>query len=300
MGTSDQAEIKRDDNGMNNDQLLEITTEIGWRLLQSGAEIYRVEESIKRILAAYGFAEVEVFSIPSCILVTINDENGHALTRIKRNRSSSLDFDRIDKLNNLCRHVCTERPPLEQIRASLDAIMGKKDYSFWTRLFFTASISASFTLFYGGNFHDSFASFFIGILLFLLLSLLGHFGTNSFFQNIFGSALVAGLSVWTTAMGWTVNYDKMIIGTLMNLVPGIAITNVMRDILGGDLIAGIIKLVESLMVAVGIALGAGLAISTLRYFFSGNLKEVTGVADNGKYPCFFLYLSGLLLFLLYF
>ena len=112
MGTSDQAEIKRDDNGMNNDQLLEITTEIGWRLLQSGAEIYRVEESIKRMLAAYGFAEVDVFSIPSCIIVTVNDENGHALTRIKRNRSSSLDFDRIDKLNNLCRHVCTERPPL--------------------------------------------------------------------------------------------------------------------------------------------------------------------------------------------
>ncbi len=70
-------------------------------------------------------------------------------------------------------------------------------------------------------------------------------------------------------MGWTVRYDKMIIGTLMNLVPGIAITNVMRDILGGDLIAGIIKLVESLMVAIGIALGAGIAISTLRYFFPG-------------------------------
>ena len=56
---------------------------------------------------------------------------------------------------------------------------------------------------------------------------------------------------------------------LMNLVPGIAITNVMRDILGGDLIAGIIKLVESLMVAAGIALGAGIAISTLRFFFPG-------------------------------
>ena len=175
------------------------------------------------MLAAYGFAEVDVFSIPSCIIVTVNDENGHALTRIKRNRSSSLDFDRIDKLNNLCRHVCTERPPLEQIRASLDAIMGKKDYSFWTRLFFTASISASFTLFYGGNFQDSFASFFIGILLFLLLSLLGNFGTNSFFQNIFGSALVAGLSVWTTAMGWTVNYDKMIIGTRTKEHPAVAL-----------------------------------------------------------------------------
>ena len=109
----------------------------------------------------------------------------------------------------------------------------------------------------------------LGIMLFLLLSMLGRFHTNSFFQNILGSALVAGFSLWTTALGWTIHYDKMIIGTLMNLVPGIAITNVMRDILGGDLIAGIIKLVESLMVAAGIALGAGIAISTLRFFFPG-------------------------------
>lgn len=254
---------------MNNDELLHITTEIGWRLLKNGAEIYRVEESIRRMLEAYGFPEAEVFSIPSCIIVTINDETGHALTRLKRVHSSSLDFDRIDRLNNLCRHVCSERPELEQIKVSLDAIVNEKDYSFWTNMFFTASISASFTLFYGGAFQDSLVSFFIGILLFLLLSMLGRFHTNSFFQNIFGSALVAGLSLFTTALGWTIHYDKMIIGTLMNLVPGIAITNVMRDILGGDLIAGIIKLVESLMVAAGIALGAGIAISTLRFFFPG-------------------------------
>ena len=254
---------------MNNDQLLEITTEIGWKLLKSGAEIYRVEESIRRMLAAYGFPEAEVFSIPSCIIVTINDENGHALTRLKRIHGSALDFDRIDRLNNLCRHICSEKPDLETIRTSLDEIMGKKDYCFWTNMFFTASISASFTLFYGGAFRDSFVSFFMGIMLFLLLSMLGRFHTNSFFQNILGSALVAGFSLWTTALGWTIHYDKMIIGTLMNLVPGIAITNVMRDILGGDLIAGIIKLVESLMVAAGIALGAGIAISTLRFFFPG-------------------------------
>ena len=132
---------------MNNDELLEITTEIGWRLLQSGAEIYRVEESIRRMLEAYGFPEAEVFSIPSCIIVTINDETGHALTRLKRNRSAGLDFDRIDQLNNLCRHICAETPELPVIQQKLAAIMNKKDYSFWTNMFFTASISASFTLF---------------------------------------------------------------------------------------------------------------------------------------------------------
>ena len=254
---------------MNNDQILDITTEIGWKLLESGAEIYRVEESIRRMLDAYHFPDAEVFSIPSCIIVTINDEDGHALSRIKRVRSSSLDFDRIDRLNNLCRYICQNRPTIKEIRKSLDDITDEPGYSFGTRLFFTAAISASFTLFYGGNFADGFFAFFIGILMFLLLWVLGTFKTNSFFQNIFGSALVAGLSLWTTAMGWTVYYDKMIIGTLMNLVPGIAITNVMRDILGGDLLAGIIKLVESFMVAGGIALGTGMALSTVRYFFPG-------------------------------
>ena len=254
---------------MNNHQLLEITTEIGWKLLESGAEIYRVEESIRRMLEAYGCPQAEVFSIPSCIIVTINDSDGKELTRLKRVRSSALDFDRIERLNNLCRHICAQKPELPEIKKAFYEILEKPDYCFWTKMFFTASISASFTLFYGGAFQDSFVAFFIGILLFLLLFVLGKFHTNSFFQNIFGSALVAGLSLFTTAMGWTIHYDKMIIGTLMNLVPGIAITNVMRDILGGDLLAGIIKLVDSFMVAGGIALGAGMAISTLRYFFPG-------------------------------
>lgn len=254
---------------MNNDQILDIITEIGWKLLESGAEIYRVEESIRRMLAAYDFENAEVFSIPSCIIVTVNDNTGHALTRMKRVRNSGLDFDRIDRLNNLCRHVCNTKPTLPEIRKSLDEIINSPNYNFWTRLFFTASISASFTLFYGGTYPDAAFAFFIGILMFLLLSLLNTFHTNGFFQNIFGSALVAGLSLWTTWMGWTTLYDKMIIGTLMNLVPGIAITNVMRDIFGGDLLAGIIKLVDSFMVAGGIALGAGMAISIMRFFLPG-------------------------------
>ena len=168
---------------MNNDELLEITTEIGWRLLQSGAEIYRVEESIRRMLEAYGFPEAEVFSIPSCIIVTINDETGHALTRLKRNRSSGLDFDRIDQLNNLCRHICAETPELPVIQQKLAAIMNKKDYSFWTNMFFTASISASFTLFLRRIFSRQHCFLLHRYPLFLLLSLLGKLSYQQLFPE---------------------------------------------------------------------------------------------------------------------
>ena len=166
-------------------------------------------------------------------------------------------------------------------------------------MFFTASISASFTLFYGGAFQDSFVAFFIGILLFLLLFVLGKFHANSFFQNIFGSALVAGLSLFTTAMGWTIHYDKMIIGTLMNLVPGIAITNVMRDILGGDLLAGIIKLVDSFHGSGRYCVGSRYGNFYSALFLPGNLRKRRMKDDNDRAnPCFYLHLFGVFSFAL--
>ena len=62
-------------------------------------------------------------------------------------------------------------------------------------------------------------------------------------------------------LGFGQNLDKIIIGVLMNLVPGVALTNFMRDIIAGDLIAGLTKLVEALLTATGIALGTGVALS---------------------------------------
>ena len=47
----------------------------------------------------------------------------------------------------------------------------------------------------------------------------------------------------------------------MNLVPGVVLTNVMRDMIAGDLVAGLTKLAQALITAPGIALGTGVAIS---------------------------------------
>lgn len=246
---------------MNYDELLNLSTEIGWRLLENGGEIYRVEESIQRILEAYGIRGADVFTIPSCIIVTICDDSGHSLTKIKRIRSLGVNVSKVGLLNDLCRRICRNKLDFEEIRLELNTIISVPSYSFPVQVLAVAMISASFTLFYGGNFLDAGCAFLIGILLKLMLKNLQRFQANSFFTNIIGGALVASLSLAAVHFGFAQNYDKMIIGTLMNLVPGVAITNVMRDIITGDLIAGLIKLTEALMVATAIALGAGLAIS---------------------------------------
>ena len=86
---------------------------------------------------------------------------------------------------------------------------------------------------------------------------MNRFKTNWFFANIAGSAVVAAIVLFSVRLGLCGHSDKIIIGTLMNLVPGVALTNSIRDIIGGDLLAGITKLTEALMTAVAIALGTG-------------------------------------------
>lgn len=252
---------------MNYDDLLNISTEIGYRLLENGGEIYRIEESISRVLSAYGIQNGDVFTIPSCIIVTINSDSGHPLTRIKRIRSLGVNVAKLNQFNNLCRRICRDKPTFQEIEQEIDRINNLPVYSLKMKILAVAIISYFFTLFYGGVFADAFWAFLIGIILKIVLHNMERFQSNAFFCNIVGSAIVSALSVLTFHFGLSFHYDKMIIGILMNLVPGIAITNVMRDIISGDLIAGMIKLTEALIVATGIALGAGLALSIIRFFF---------------------------------
>ena len=72
------------------DALLGLTSELGYRLMESGAEIYRVEESVQRLLRAYGVTTGEVFAIPNLVIVSLTDPNGHPVTRARRTAPTSI------------------------------------------------------------------------------------------------------------------------------------------------------------------------------------------------------------------
>ena len=55
---------------MDYDILLDLATDLGYRLAMSGAETFRVEDSINRILQTYG-VQAEVFAIPNSMTATI-------------------------------------------------------------------------------------------------------------------------------------------------------------------------------------------------------------------------------------
>ena len=57
-----------------------------------------------------------------------------------------------------------------------------------------------------------------------------------------------------------VHIDKIMIGDIMLLIPGVAFTNAVRNVLIGDTISGLMRLVESVLWAGAIACGFVLSI----------------------------------------
>ena len=260
---------------MNYDDLVELSLEAGHRLLENGAETYRVEESVSRILHAYGVESAEVFAIPSCVIVTIRAKgsglpNGEAepapdsFTRMRRILDRGTNLERVSRLNGICRRICRERPDCISARKEILEIAESKAYPFPVQVAAYALISFAFTLFFGGGMTDALYAILCGAALKLASAGMARLQTNWFFANIMGSAIVTAMAFAAVQLGLCPHMDKIIIGTLMNLVPGVALTNSIRDIIGGDLLAGLTRLTEALMIAAAIALGTGLALSGLR------------------------------------
>ena len=102
-------------------KLLGLVGEMGYRLMESGAEIYRVEESVRRLLTAYGL-QPQVFAIPNCLIVSFNTPTGHPITQMRRIPAHGTDIELLERCNDLCRRLCQEVPPLEEAKAQVDAL----------------------------------------------------------------------------------------------------------------------------------------------------------------------------------
>ncbi len=252
---------------MNSKELLSITTILGSELIKNGAEIYRVEESISRIAAAYGFDEenssVEVFAIPSTLIVTVEANNSNPLTRQKQIKERHTNLDMVDKLNDLSRFICKKKPNYATFLKMIHAIQKNKTYSFPLILLSYAVISSSYALLFGGSFREAFVGALIAITIKLVANIISKVRPSIFFESLICSMIVAALAVFVYWTGFIDAYDSVIIGSLMPLVPGIILTNCMRDFIAGDFLAGIYTLTEGLLIACGMAIGVATSISVM-------------------------------------
>ncbi|WBY64926.1 MAG: Threonine/serine exporter [Thermocaproicibacter melissae] len=251
---------------MNYDRLVNTAADMGNLLIENGAEISRAEESMRRFFSAYGVSNGEVFAIPTFISVSISTPDGRPITAIRRIPVRQINMDRVECANDLCRRICRTKPDFDTIEREMKRISSLPTLPFWAQAVAFALVAAAFTMFYGGTAADACVAFLCGAAIKPVWRLLEHFHVNQFFIYIAASFVSAVIAIIFAYFYAWLNYDKIIIGALMNLVPGIAITDFMRDIIAGDMIAGILRFVESILVAAAIAIGAGIALIAIRTF----------------------------------
>ena len=250
------------------DQLLNFSCELGRQLLQNGAEIYRVEDSIQRLLTAYGYARAEIFAIPFCIILTIQ-EGERNYTKSVRTQTVANNLRRLNELNALCRRLCREVPAMEECWQQMESILREPVYPTWVGYCAHGVVAAFFTLFWGGVWGDALLAFPCGLLVKLAVSVTRRVKINAFFTNFLACMLLALGPEILICLGVPIHADKMIIGTIMLLVPGIAITNGMRDVLVGDFLTALTRFAEVVIVAMGITTGVAAAITVTRFFLGG-------------------------------
>lgn len=240
-------------------KLLDLATDLGYELAMCGAETFRVEESITRILRSYEI-EAEVFAIPNCLHISIEPIIGRPLTRMRRIGSHGNDLDAVEKLSGLSRRICRERPAPEIAAQWLkETLAQKKAYAFPIYMLGNFMGAAGFAFLFGGSWIDAICSGICGLLVGLITRFTDKWETNQLFRILFSAFPMALLAYGMERLGIAGNVDAVIIGALMLLVPGLLFTNAMRDIIFGDTNSGVNRIVQVLLIAVGIALGTAAA-----------------------------------------
>ncbi len=240
---------------MDYNTLMDLVAELGYRLAMSGAETFRVEESINRILGAYG-VQAEAFSIPNCLIVSIETQEGQPMTRMRRIGYHGNDLDAVEKYNNLSRLICTTRPePATAIKWLHQCDANLISYSFPILLLGSFLGSFGFCFLFGGTVLDAFCAGCCGLLVGVVNRFMDKLKANQFFRTIAASFLMSIPAYALGALGITDNTDAAIIGTLMLLVPGLLFVNAMRDIIYGDTNSGVNRIMQVLLVAAAICLG---------------------------------------------
>ena len=247
---------------MDYDILLSGCCEVGRRLLEYGAEIPRAEDTVRRLLAAYGL-EGQVFAIPNCVIVSAPCPDGRVRTVMRRVAPASVDIEGIERFNDLSRRLCAAPPadPAQLPRLCAETAENLRRYPAALCLLGYFVGAFFFALFFSGGWAEAAAAGLAGLACGACLTLLGRAGVNPFLATVAAAFVLGGLACGLSALGAPISLEVTIAGAIMVLVPGLVFTNFMSDLLTGDMLAGLATFARAVLSAGAIALGAGLAMA---------------------------------------
>jgi len=249
--------------------VLPLAVEIGDLLLRNGAEVYRVEDTVMHILKAYDIKDCDVYVLSNGIFASADENTDNACSMVRHVPLGSVHLGRIAALNQLSRELCAKECTIEEAWERTRVCKHIPVAPNHIQYLFCGIGCGCFSYLFGGTLADSIAAFFVGFLLQLFLIHFKKKSGSKFITNIFGSGLVTTLSLLILTLGFPVMYDKIIIGCIMPLVPGIALTTAIRDMFNGDYVSGTIHLMDAILTAFCIAVGVGAIITIYQHIPGG-------------------------------
>lgn len=244
------------------DKLLKVIRTISQIMLESGAEAYRIEDTCTFICHSFGITQVDSIVLSTGIYITLSPPNDDNKTVISRIKNRSIDLSKLNDVNSISRLITSKKITLDEAIIKLDDLKNNvTTYKNPLNIFYGGLTAAFFTLLFGGGFIEFVLSLISGIIVQYVSSKLKTLDSHNFFIGFFGAGIIAIIAISATYFLKTGDYNKVIVGSTMPLLPGLSMTNAIRDTMRGDLISGLARGAEALLIATSLATGAGVVLA---------------------------------------
>jgi uncharacterized membrane protein YjjP (DUF1212 family) len=240
----------------NMDEAMDVCLLAGKIMLQNGAETYRVEDTMTRMGIAFTGCLPQSYVTPTAIIFSFDGSNS---TRMVRIEERTTDLQKVVLVNQISRMVSSGRLSLSEARSKLKGIEAMShSFPVWLQILFAAIASGCFLIMFGGIWRDFAPAFVTGGIGHAAFIYFNRWIKVHFFAEFLASFIIGCLAYLFTQSGLGIHFDTITIGSVMSLVPGLLITNAIRDLMAGHLVSGISKGAEAFLTA--FAIGTGIAM----------------------------------------
>ena len=245
---------------MDYNRIVQNILDVGEAMLQSGAENFRLEDSLYRMCRSYGFKRYDVYAIPSNLQITVETPEGEIITQIRQIESTDIDFDRLNHLNNLSRYICANKPDEQTFREKYLEVMNKAGQHSAIKYIAGIMGGTGFAVFFGCGFQDALVAVLVSLMIVVVGDWLGKRESNLLIYNMILSFLSEVIILTAARFGIGSHPDRIMIGIVMLLISGLGVTNGIREMLQRDFISGALNIMNSILGAAGITFGIALVI----------------------------------------
>lgn len=262
----------RDGGTVNYKLLMDTAMLAGEIMMSAGAETYRVEDTMEHILKTSKCESIEAFALMTGIVATLSGSDmEQPITMVKTINNRSTNMNNIMKVNAISRKYCGGKLSLEDAYYQLKHVY-EHQYSRFDFTLGTIGIGVGFAMMFSGTLLDVVATTVVGLVLAICIVFGRIIGMNSILEDIFSCASISlSTMLLRQFLIPELNIDIVIISAIMPLVPGVAITNAIRDTLQGDYLSGCARILEAFLKASSIALGIGVGMTLFKMWIGGVL-----------------------------